>query len=417
MRAMVESVCGSPSRERRRIRRVCGWLTLAFAACAPAACDDPFTPGPPPPAFVEVATGGEHSCALTDAGVVYCWGRGQDGELGNGELGDSGVPVAVKSGLRFVDVTVGERHSCALAENGLAYCWGWNPYFQRGNAHATDVALPVEVQGAKELRAIDAGWHHTCALTAAGEAVCWGYNRYGQVGNGTTNTAFQAEPVAGGLRFASVSAGAWHTCGVARNGTTYCWGLNSQAQLGAASDTVQALQPTPVAGGVRLVEVSAGWNHTCGMTASGAAYCWGGNEFGQLGDGASAPDGLPGASRPNAVKGGTVFKHISAGVMHTCGIEKASGNGHCWGHGTLGQLGNGNTVDHFLPQRIHLQPRGQHSSDRLRFQSLGAGGATHACGVSTDKAVFCWGTGAAGQLGNGGTGYSVLPLQAWPRGG
>ena len=146
------------------------------------------------------------------------------------------------------------------------------------------VAAPTGVRFA----ALSAGVLQNCGLTAAGAAYCWGSNLFGQVGDRTKTTrstpALVAAPA--GVSFAAVSAGGGHTCGITAAGAAYCWGRNSSGDLGDGT-TTDRLSPALVAApaGVSFTAVSAGGDHTCGVTAAGAVYCWGSNSRGQLGDG------------------------------------------------------------------------------------------------------------------------------------
>src|SRR3989454_7841669 len=188
--------------------------------------------------------------------------------------------------------------------------------------------------------AVHADAVHTCGVTTVGAAFCWGANGSGQLGDGTTTgpeTSAGGPPcsttpaaVVGGLNFAAVSAGGAHTCGVTAAGAAYCWGSNNSGQLGDGTTTNRS-RPMIVAGGVTFAAVRAGATHTCGVTAAGAAYCWGANGVGQLGDGATTD-----RTRPTLVTGGENFDSVSVGVGHTCGLT-ATGAAYCWGPNGVGQ--------------------------------------------------------------------------------
>src|SRR5438093_133984 len=156
--------------------------------------------------------------------------------------------------------------------------------------------------------AVSAGQYHTCGVTAAGAAYCWGDNRSGELGDGTTIDRSAPGLVAGGVSFAAVSAGYAHTCGVTVAGAAYCWGHNGFGQLGDGTTTFRS-SPVLVAGGVSFATVDAGlFYHTCGVTAAGAAYCWGRNFDGQLGDETTTD-----RSAPGLVAGRVRFGAVSAG--------------------------------------------------------------------------------------------------------
>lgn len=186
-----------------------------------------------------------------------------------------------------------------------------------------------------------------------------------------------ASPLAAALTFASVSAGGNHTCGVATGGAAYCWGWDFNGQLGNGSVTDDQITPAPVSGGLTFAMVSAGSEHTCGVTTGGAAYCWGVGEGGQLGNGTTGDK-----PTPAAVSGGLTFASVSADINHSCGVT-TSGAGYCWGKGFNGQLGNGSLDDHPTPVAVS----GGHT-----FASVSVGGG-HTCGVTTRGATFCWGGG------------------------
>jgi len=169
----------------------------------------------------------------------------------------------------------------------------------------------------------------------------------GELGDGTTVERTSPTPVAGGLTFAQLGrVGFYHTCGVTFDGAAYCWGDNTWGQLGDGTTTWEP-SPVLVAGGLTFAAVSAGSYHTCGVTSGGAAYCWGGNSAGELGDGTFTQ-----RTSPVAVAGGLMFATVSAGDSHTCGVT-TGGAAYCWGDNPSGQLGNGTTGGGSLtPERV-----------------------------------------------------------------
>ncbi|MDP2958890.1 MAG: hypothetical protein Q8N53_20870 [Longimicrobiales bacterium] len=396
---------------RRSLPYVCVALLVACLACGDGATE----PIENPLAITSVSVGMEHTCALSSEGGVYCWGRGAEGELGQGTRADSDVPVRVVGGVRFRTITAGALHTCGLDEAGAAYCWGWNAYYQRGNPTDTSTARPVPVTGNLRFTSVDAGGNHTCALASDGQAWCWGYNRFGQLGDGTTNTSIGPVRVQGAVRFRQITAGTTHTCGIATaasGGQTWCWGSNALGQLGAGSDTLFAALPRRVVGSVSLTQVSAGMDHTCGVSSGRVLYCWGGNAHGQLGNGASAPDGVPGALTPTASKASERFTLVSTGAETTCGLLVPTGQAYCWGRGESGQLGNGDTQHQYWPQPVFLQPDERHRTDLLLFRTLSPA-AEHTCGTTGEDVLYCWGRRVPGTAG---TGYALLPLRV-PIGG
>src|SRR5439155_23888382 len=219
---------------------------------------------------------------------------------------------------------------------GMGYSGGYIRWVQLGNGDAAAGPFPVAVAGGLRFTAVTAGDSHSCGLTASGAAYCWGYNGsysgFGPLGDGSVTPRSVPVAVTGDLTFSSVSPGREHTCGLTATGSAYCWGAGGL--LGDGSSVGSAV-PVAVTGGLTFSALSAGASRTCGLTATGAAYCWG---AGPLGDGSSAGSTVPGA----AGRGGT-FIAITAGRFdagYTCGVN-TSGTAYCWGEGGHGELGNG----------------------------------------------------------------------------
>lgn len=239
--------------------------------------------------YVTFVYDGPHTCGLTPAGAAYCWGANRYGQLGTGDTTARSEPVLVSGGLTFVSVVSGGAHTCGLTRTGAAYCWGYNGSGELGDGTTTNSATPVVVSGGLAIVAISAGASHTCGITSAGSAYCWGYNGDGSLGNGTTTNSPAPVAVSGGLTLATISAGTRHTCGVTVAGSAYCWGYNGYGATGELGDgtATNSAMPVAVSGGIVFTGISAGGNHTCGVTAAGAVYCWGLNRTGQLGTGAA----------------------------------------------------------------------------------------------------------------------------------
>jgi len=287
---------------------------------------------------VLASAGDSHSCAIDETGAAFCWGLGSLGQLGNGFLVNRFTPFPVAGGHTFTAIATAETHSCGITSTGEAYCWGLNNVGQLGDGTTINQPSPTLVGGGQSFTSIVAGAFHTCALTTSGEAYCWGLGTNGPLGNGAGGVQTLPTRVLGGHTFASLTAGRIHTCGLTIAGEAYCWGLNSSGQLGDGT-TANKLMPTQVIGGVTFASISAGDAHTCALTSSGSAYCWGNADQGRLGM------GDPGASihtSPQSVAGELTFSAITAGEAHSCGIT-ATGEAYCWGSNAGGRLGIGTT--------------------------------------------------------------------------
>jgi alpha-tubulin suppressor-like RCC1 family protein len=384
-------------------------LIAAGIAATAAACGALFeTEVEFPTTYSAVSAGGEHTCALDQGGAAFCWGRGDNGELGDGRVRSSATPVPVHGGRRYIAITAGRHHSCAIAEDGGAYCWGWNKYGQLGVGSTTGLGEPTGVAGDLRFLAISAGAFHTCALTVDGAAYCWGDNGNGQLGNGTTFGSLVPTLVVGGHQFVAISAGENHTCALTAAGEAYCWGLNHLGQLGDGT-LASAREPRAVAGGIAFSKISAGGAHTCAIArVDGTAFCWGSNGYGELANTRIELPREPGATEPAPVYGGTQFLAIAAGAHVTCGIDEA-GHGLCWGRGAYGQLGNGESVNTATPQFVADTPADLMPA-RLRFHSIDLGDG-HVCGVARTSHIYCWGAGDFGQLGSPAYRLSTVPVR------
>ena len=291
------------------------------------------------------------------------------------------VPTSVE--IEFASVNPGGLYTCGVTTAGAAYCWGKNDFGQVGDGSNVERDTPVPVAGGLTFASVDAGGNHTCGLTTSGVAYCWGRNASdGLLGNGSTASSDVPVPVAGGLTFASISVENTHTCGVTTSGAAYCWGNGFYGNLGNGS-TADSDVPVPVAGGLTFASVDAGGFHTCGLTPSGAAYCWGDGFDGALGNGSTTDSDVP-----VAVAGGLTFASVDAGLRYACGITTA-GVAYCWGTNDRGQVGDGSKVERHAPVLVQ---------GSISFASISAGDE-HTCGVVTSGPTYCWGSNNDGKLG------------------
>lgn len=241
-------------------------------------------------AVASMASGVDHVCAVKTTGELLCWGAAAGTMLFMGQVPpDSDVPVAVAKLTGDVKaVTAGYQHTCALTTAGGVLCWGWNQFGQLGGGmFSAQFQGPAVVSSLSSgVTAISAGWGHTCALTEAGAVQCWGWNQFEQLGNGSLTDSLTPVAVAGlASGVAAISAGEEHTCALTAAGGVFCWGDNMNGQLGNGSQLGSSV-PVVVSGlASGMAAISAGNWHTCAMTTANLVLCWGGNWNGQLGDG------------------------------------------------------------------------------------------------------------------------------------
>lgn len=359
-----------------------------------------------------VASGEDHTCALTDDGTAYCWGANAFGQLGDGTRTDRSTPVAVQTGETFMALAAEGSHTCGLTETGTAFCWGENRYGQLGTettetcTHPTEgdvqpcSPLPLAVNGGRVWDQLAAGSFHTCGLTPQGEMHCWGSNSVGQLGVGDgVNESLTPLPVSGGHRFVIMDAGRCHSCGLEENGKVYCWGRNFFGEVGDDSWPTERYEPVPVVGDQQFVFLSLSgllYPRTCAITAEGRTYCWGRGYY-------DVEISSRFVTVPSPLIEDPGFETVAAGGYMTCGLTP-EGALHCWGEGEHGRLGTGGVRSLSHPTAVLPEKR---------FASVSPG-RNHTCAVSVEGVTYCWGLNDRGQLGREPrpTGWTV-PMPVW----
>ncbi len=409
-----------------------------------------------------LASGFSHSCAVDSDGRLSCWGSNSEGQLGLGVRTPFSDEPVEPVGLGSVSsVSAGSSHTCAVTVAGGVRCWGNNSGGALGDGMTGASTVPVDVVGlGSGVAAVAAGGGHTCAVTDAGGVSCWGNNGSGQLGHGAApvyddtgrvTSGIQQSPVpvaVSGLEsgVVALSAGGSHTCAVTDAGGVKCWGNNGSGQLGHApapvyddtgtlvSGVEQSAVPVAVSGlESGVVALSAGGSHTCALTDAGAVKCWGWNSLGQLGNAAlpvygetgTAVGGTESSATPVDVVGlGSDVASVASEEDGTCAVTDRGGV-WCWG-GNQGQFGPG--TDPVYDDSGSLASGTERSDVPVEIPGLaGSGlkarevtvGMSHACVRSTGGDVVCWGRNESGQLGNptaprqGAT--APVPLRRTPR--
>ena len=389
---------------RRLVARVGLLSVVGLEACGSTTTDAGITP--PAPSFA--LTIGASTISLAPGGVASTPIRA----ITAGGL-TSGVTFAITGappGLSVAIVPTSVPDSATLtisAASGLApaaYTLVVNATAPGALAQQASlvVAVGAPVGGSVAVKSVVTG-ALSCALTSAGAAYCWGYDADGRLGdNETRDAAPTPVAVAGGLTFQSlaVSKVAGVSCGLDNVGAAYCWGDNTNGQLGDGGRSQHAT-PTLVAGGLKFVNVSVGSSHVCGVATNASAYCWGSTVNGAFGDGSVGTHLVPTVTAP-----GMDFQSIAVGSDYTCALT-TDGSAYCWGLGVFGQLGNDSGFSSTTPVAV---------SGGLTFRSLVAGGLA-ACGLTTTGKAYCWGQNFYGTLGNGssatdgGAARSVTPVE------
>lgn len=365
------------------------------------------------------AVSSQHSCALLEGGAVRCWGASlplgyQSAEdIGDDELPNSSGPVEI--GAEAVQVSAGADHTCALLSIGLPVCWGDGAFGRLGYGNEQiigDDEAPFTA-GVVDVNAtavqISASSAHTCALLTGGSVRCWGNGFWGRLGYGNTEHIGDDETPASvgtvdvGGRVVQLATGAQHTCALLDGGTVRCWGNGQEGRLGygnilgvGETNTPASVGDVPV--GAPVQQITAGFRHTCALLDTGAVRCWGDGTNGQLGYGNTdhvGDDETP-ASAGDVDIGGPAVQ-IAGGSLHTCALLE-TGSVRCWGGGSY-RLGYGNTEtigDDEVPATAgDIDIGGVSVQIATRYN--------HTCALLDTGSIRCWGGNNRGQLGYGHT--------------
>ena len=312
---------------------------------------------------VEVTVGQVTACALMESGNIYCWGSGYYGKMGNGEpWSDDYVntemrQVLLPEGQGGQTVSISGGHICTILDNGDVYCWGRGNQGQLGYGGTSNRNIPAKVNlpGQRSAIAISTGTYMTCAITTDGMGYCWGENDEGQLGNGTTNSRRMTPAEVlfpSGYTPVSISAGDDFSCALMDNRKVMCWGENNDGRLGQGPLGTDD-ETTPVWVIMENSETAhfldIGTKSACMILDSGETKCWGTNEEGQIGQGDTDIDYY---STPTEVNGSYDFVALSINSDTICAIT-SDAEGYCWGDNEAGQTGRGSIdTDEPTPSEI-----------------------------------------------------------------
>lgn len=367
--------------------------------------------------YIHVSAAGEFTCGVTSTNKLKCWGRNVQGELGIGSTVMSRVPVEVDAANTYSKVYAGGGHlngpnpsACGLRVNGQLYCWGSNNG-QLANGFPIAIGTQVYIDAGTQYSKVCVGGSNTCGITTAGILKCWGVNNKGQVGDGTNDTRYSPVIIDAGVTYKEISISAStqtssrdsHACGITTAGVLKCWGNNASYRLGDGT-TTNKNKPVVIDSGVTYSKVSVGHASSCAITATGELKCWGLNNSGQLGDGTATTRTLP-----KVIDAGTTYSAVATsegyntGKAHTCGITTA-GVLKCWGDNSHGQLGNGSTSNSSVPVVVDAG---------VTYSKISVGAAFlwgFTCGITTGGELKCWGGNGHGGLGDGTTVQKNSPV-------
>ena len=340
------------------------------------------------------------------------WGYGTNGELGNGTTTSTQmtpVPVSLPPGVTATATAAGSETGYAIGSNNVLYAWGSGTDGQLGNGTTTATQTSaVAVSLPAGSTAVASGALTSYALGSNGTVYAWGYGPDGELGNGTTTYA-QTTPVAvslpTGVTATAIGAAGYTGYAMGSNGTLYAWGNGADGELG--NGTTTAAQATPVAvslpAGVTATAIAGGEYTAYALGSNGTVYAWGFGTNGELGNGTTTST----QTTPVAVSlpTGVTATAIAAGALNGYALG-SNGTLYAWGNGTGGQLGNGTTTD---PQ---TKPIAVSLPSGVTATAIGASEFT-GFAIGTNGTLYAWGTGADGNLGNGTTTFSqTTPVAA-----
>lgn len=251
--------------------------------------------------LVRSSVTGDHNCALSTAGKVYCWGANDRLQLGidfshggtDSHSHQNTLRPELVAGLTDVsDLSLGASHSCALLTNGNVKCWGDNRSLQLGSYSGTQTETPTTIASLSSVTAISAGKNHSCAILGNKTIKCWGEGSLGELGNGSSADSATPLAVSGISTAEELSCGNGFCCARLTNKSLKCWGRGDLGQLGNGATSNQNA-PVSVSGISNAATVMAGESHACAITDDGAVYCWGQGTAKQLGNGASSNSSSP----------------------------------------------------------------------------------------------------------------------------
>jgi alpha-tubulin suppressor-like RCC1 family protein len=289
----------------------------------------------------------------------------------------------------FASAGIANFQSVAVDKAGTGY-----RFVAELGSVSSDTSAPFDITPNLTYVSLSSRITHSCAVTTTGNAYCWGLNASGQVGNGTASAfSYQLTPSQvvrpAGVSFISITTGTNHSCALAASGAGYCWGSDQSGQLGTGISFAQQLTPALVAApaGVHFTAIEAGANHTCALTTSDL-YCWGDDAFGEVGNGATGT--FVGSPTLVSTPTGVTFSAIGLGVFHSCALS-TQGAVYCWGRNDQGQLGDGTLTNHPTPVSVSIPET-----------VIGIGiGTFHNCALGSSRTVYCWGGNASGEIGDG----------------
>lgn len=343
------------------------------------------------------AIGDGSTCHIGSAGELQCCGFNYLKVLGNdtAELSKPN-PVSIDQGTLYSKISKSNATTCAITQSGVLKCWGWNTEGQIGDGTVDHKSHPTIIDAGSTYSSVSAGREHSCAITTLGTLKCWGSNQSGKIGDGTigrTTTSgstieFRKTPVVidPTVSYKSVFAGWQTTCGITKDAVLKCWG-----NLEGGSEVIST--PRVIDPGVTYQQIALSEWTLCGITSAGVLKCWGDNLNGRVGNGSggsNSPSSNWKIMSPTIIDTGVTYKDISGNSTNMCGVT-STGILKCWGRNSYATLGDGTTTIKDSPTVV---------DSNVTYASVKTN-SVHSCGLTASGKLKCWGTNYYGQFCNG----------------
>ena len=366
--------------------------------------------------FTSVSAGAGYTCAIDSTGAAWCWGANNTNQLGNGTNDYRLRPFRVGTDLTFRTLAAGVWAACGVTTSRQMWCWGSDTFGQIGDQSIVgNASTPRKVDFNISWESVVGGYRSMCGLTTANVAMCWG----GSMGTATTssssNIGFTGEgtilsilnhpqtvgPFA--ATWAGLSISERLSCGILTSRSAYCDTdgsslVTTESASGIAWSSLDVSSEFEPHNAFSIPNIWRASPFACGRTMAGQVLCWGRNDWGEAGNGATAVD----VPLPTPVAGDAAFDTVAVGGKFACALRE--GAAWCWGRNAYGSLGNGTRTDRTTPTAVL-------GSQAFTQISTGVG---HACGLRADGVIFCWGPNFFGELGDGTTTLRTTPVPIAP---
>ena len=370
-----------------------------------------------------------HSSAISSEARVFTWGRNLDGRLGDGTTIQREKPIEITSqfdlndGETIVQISLGFQHSSALSSDGRVFTWGVNYFGQLGDGTTTERLVPTEITsqfvlGAEEtITQMELGEYHSSAITSEGRLFTWGRNSFGQLGDGTTTERLVPTEITSQFELneedaiSLITLGRAFSLAITTEGRVFTWGRNSYGELGDGT-AIDKHVPTDITSFFAfnpeetVIQIASSFYHSSVITSEGRVFMWGYNFYGQCGDGTTTNKLVPTEIESNfdLIEGETVIQLSLGGNSYSI-ARTSKRRVFVWGNNEYGQLGDGTTIDKYVPTEI-TSNFDLNENETIIQVSLGE---YHSIVMTSNGRILTWGSNTFGQLGIGTTTWKTSP--------